>query len=197
METDVPSNVDDERDVVLIFDTTLRDGEQSPGATMHLQEKLEVARQLARLGVDIVEAGFPAASPGDLEAVKRIAEMVGQDTRIDKFGREAPPPIINGLARAVKEDIDKAWEAVQPALRPRIHTFIATSDIHLEHQIRMTREEVVQRVGEMVSHAKQYCDDVEFSPMDAGSLSPENPPPEGSALQLCGIRGTRAPHQRR
>jgi 2-isopropylmalate synthase len=164
---------EDHRDVVLIFDTTLRDGEQSPGATLHLREKLEIARQLARLGVDIIEAGFPAASPGDLEAVRRIAETVGREPRTDKFGRPAPPPVIAALARANKDDIDKAWEAVRPALRPRIHTFLATSDIHMEYKLRMTREQVVERVREMVAYAKHYCDDVEFSPEDAGRSDPQ------------------------
>ncbi|MCS7040318.1 MAG: 2-isopropylmalate synthase, partial [Caldilineales bacterium] len=144
----------DGRDVVLIFDTTLRDGEQSPGATLNAQEKLDIARQLARLGVDIIEAGFPAASPGDLEAVKRIAETVGQEKRTNKFGQPADPPVIAALARANKQDIDAAWEAVRPAKHPRIHTFLATSPIHMEHKLRMTPDEVVARVAEMVRYAK-------------------------------------------
>ncbi len=159
MESDVSPN----RDTVLIFDTTLRDGEQSPGATLHTQEKIDIARQLARLGVDIIEAGFPAASPGDLEAVQRVASIVGTPDG----------PTVAGLARAVKGDIDKVWEAVQPAAKPRIHTFLATSDIHVQHKLRMTRQEVVERVGSMVAHAKSYCDDVEFSPEDAGRSDPE------------------------
>ncbi|MCC7354268.1 MAG: 2-isopropylmalate synthase [Anaerolineae bacterium] len=167
------SKPEDGRDVVLVFDTTLRDGEQSPGATLHLREKLEIAKQLARLGVDIIEAGFPAASPGDQEAVKRIAETVGREPRTDKFGRPSPPPVIAGLARANKDDIDKAWEAVRGALRPRIHTFLATSDIHMEHKLRMTREQVVDRVREMVAYAKGCCDDIEFSPEDAGRSDPK------------------------
>ncbi len=162
----------DGRDVVLIFDTTLRDGEQSPGATLNAQEKLDIARQLARLGVDIIEAGFPAASPGDLEAVKRIAETVGQEKRVNKFGQPADPPIIAALARANKEDIDAAWEAVRPAQHPRIHTFLATSPIHMEYKLRMTPEEVVARVAEMVAYAKSLCPDVEFSPEDAGRSDP-------------------------
>lgn len=162
----------DGRDVVLIFDTTLRDGEQSPGATLNAQEKLDIARQLARLGVDIIEAGFPAASPGDLEAVKRIAETVGQEKRINKFGQPADPPVIAALARANKQDIDAAWEAVRPAKHPRIHTFLATSPIHMEHKLKMTPEEVVARVAEMVAYAKSLCDDVEFSPEDAGRSDP-------------------------
>ncbi len=162
-----------DRDVVLIFDTTLRDGEQSPGATLNAEEKLDIAKQLARLGVDIIEAGFPAASPGDLAAVKRIAETVGREPRIDKFGQPAEPPVICGLARANKSDIDKAWEAVQPAKHPRIHTFLATSPVHMKYKLRMTPDEVVARVREMVAYAKQYCDDIEFSPEDAGRSEPE------------------------
>jgi len=162
----------DGRDVVLIFDTTLRDGEQSPGATLNAQEKLDIARQLARLGVDIIEAGFPAASPGDLEAVKRIAETVGQEKRVNKFGQPAEPPVIAGLARANKQDIDAAWEAVRPAKYPRIHTFLATSPIHMEYKLKMTPEEVVARVAEMVAYAKSLCPDVEFSPEDAGRSDP-------------------------
>jgi 2-isopropylmalate synthase len=155
---------------VKIFDTTLRDGEQSPGATMTSTEKLEVAHNLARLGVDIIEAGFPAASPDDLEAVRQIALEVGNpaDARPD-----ANVPVIAGLARANKVDIDKAWEAVQGAKRPRIHTFLATSPIHMKHKLKMDPEEVIQRVSEMVAYAKSYCDDVEFSPEDAGRSEPE------------------------
>jgi 2-isopropylmalate synthase len=149
-------------DVVRIFDTTLRDGEQSPGASLASAEKLEIARQLARLGVDIIEAGFPAASPDDLLAVQRIAQDVGTPDG----------PVIAGLARAHKNDIDKAWEAVKGAAKPRIHTFLATSDIHMQHKLHMTREEVVARTREMVSHAKAYCDDIEFSPEDAGRSDP-------------------------
>ncbi len=151
---------------VRIFDTTLRDGEQSPGASMTSVEKLEVARQLARLGVDVIEAGFPAASPDDLEAVRRIAIEVGnsrEGTRV---------PIIAGLARANHDDIDKCWQAVRYAAHPRIHTFLATSDIHLEHKLKMTRAQVIARVQEMVAYAKRLCADVEFSPEDAGRSDP-------------------------
>jgi 2-isopropylmalate synthase len=155
---------------VKIFDTTLRDGEQSPGATMTSAEKLEVAHNLARLGVDIIEAGFPAASPDDLEAVRRIALEVGNPSE-DK--PDAKVPVIAGLARANKVDIDKAWEAVQGARRPRIHTFLATSPIHMKHKLKMDPEEVIQRVSEMVAYAKSFCDDVEFSPEDAGRSDPE------------------------
>jgi len=150
-------------DRVVIFDTTLRDGEQSPGASLTSGEKLEIARQLARLGVDVIEAGFPAASPDDLEAVRRIATEVGSSNG----------PAVAGLARANRRDIDAAWRAVRPAGRPRIHTFIATSDIHMEHKLRMTRVQVVQRVAEMVGHARDYCEDVEFSPEDGGRSDPE------------------------
>ena len=145
---------------VIVFDTTLRDGEQSPGATMTIEEKLDVARQLARLKVDVIEAGFPASSPGDLDAVRQIA-------------LEVEGPTICGLARTVKSDIDRAWEAVQHAARPRIHTFIGTSDIHLEHKLRMTREQALRTAREMVAYAREKCDDIEFSPEDAGRSDPE------------------------
>jgi len=155
---------------VKIFDTTLRDGEQSPGATMTSAEKLEVARSLARMGVDIIEAGFPAASPDDLEAVRRIAVEVGKPA----VGEEdARVPVIAGLARANKSDIDKAWEGVKDAQHPRIHTFLATSAIHMKHKLKMDPEGVVARVSEMVAYARSKCDDVEFSPEDAGRSEPE------------------------
>jgi 2-isopropylmalate synthase len=144
-------------DHVRIFDTTLRDGEQSPGCTMTFEEKMEVARQLARLRVDIIEAGFPAASPGDWAAVHEIAREVGT----------ADGPTIAALARAVKEDIDKAWTAIQPAAKKRLHTFLNASDIQIEYQLRSTREEVLVRTREMVRYARSLCDDIEFSPMDA------------------------------
>ena len=155
---------------VKIFDTTLRDGEQSPGATMTSAEKLEVARSLARMGVDIIEAGFPAASPDDLEAVRRIAIEVGNPPKAEP---DAKVPTITGLARANKSDIDKAWEAVKDAQKPRIHTFLATSPIHMKHKLKMDPEEVVQRVSEMVAYARTLCADVEFSPEDAGRSDPE------------------------
>lgn len=155
---------------VKIFDTTLRDGEQSPGATMTSAEKLEVAHHLARLGVDVIEAGFPAASPDDLEAVRRIALEVGNPAVGES---DARVPVIAGLARANKSDIDKAWEAVQGARKPRIHTFLATSPIHMKHKLKMDPEEVVQRVAEMVAYARSLCEDVEFSPEDAGRSDPE------------------------
>ena len=154
---------------VRIFDTTLRDGEQSPGATMTSIEKLEVARALSRLGVDMIEAGFPAASPDDLNAVRRIAEEIGTAETPDR----EQPPIICGLARAHAGDIDAAWEAVKLAARPRIHTFLATSEIHMKHKLRMDPEEVIDSVIEMVKYARSLCDDVEFSPEDAGRSDPE------------------------
>ena len=155
---------------VRIFDTTLRDGEQSPGATMTSAEKLELARSLARLGVDVIEAGFPAASPDDLEAVRRIAVEVGNPPRGDP---QARIPVIAGLARTTRGDIDKAWEAVKGAAHPRIHTFLATSDIHMKYKLNMQRAEVVERVANMVAYARSLCEDVEFSPEDAGRSDPE------------------------
>jgi 2-isopropylmalate synthase len=154
--------------VVRIFDTTLRDGEQSPGATLTSAEKLEIAKTLAKLGVDVIEAGFPIASPDDLNAVRTIAKEVGNLKRGNN-----PPPIICGLARANKKDIDATWEAVQHAARPRIHTFLATSPIHMEFKLKMDPEEVVEKVREMVAYAKSLCEDVEFSPEDAGRSDPE------------------------
>lgn len=188
---------------VKIFDTTLRDGEQSPGATMTSAEKLELARSLARMGVDIIEAGFPAASPDDLEAVRRIAVEVGNLPEVaalpapvpqaqvsvskgaalsrrgepvetlSKGQNDARVPIIAGLARANKSDIDKAWEALKDAQKPRIHTFLATSPIHMKHKLKMDTEQVIERVAEMVAYARALCEDVEFSPEDAGRSDPE------------------------
>lgn len=140
---------------IFIFDTTLRDGEQSPGCSMNLEEKLEMARQLDRLGVDIIEAGFPVSSRGDLEAVRAVAAEVRR-------------PIIAALARANQLDIDRAWEALKGAARPRIHTFLATSDIHLKYKLRKTREEILKMISWSVGYAKSLCPDVEFSPEDAG-----------------------------
>jgi 2-isopropylmalate synthase len=142
---------------VRIFDTTLRDGEQSPGISLNVQEKLEIAHQLARLGVDIIEAGFPITSPGDFEAVTAIAKAV-------------EGPVICGLARTSAQDIDAAWNAIKHSERPRIHTFIATSDIHIERKLQTTREDVIGQARAAVAHAKEYTDDVEFSPED-GSRS--------------------------
>lgn len=152
---------------VRIFDTTLRDGEQSPGATMTSVEKLELARNLSRLGVDVIEAGFPAASPDDLQAVRRIAKEVGNP------GFNQHTPIICGLARTSKRDIDTAWEGVKQAARPRIHTFLATSDIHMQYKLKMSRDEVLLKVKEMVSYARSLCEDIEFSPEDAGRSDPK------------------------
>ncbi|MBN2085914.1 MAG: 2-isopropylmalate synthase [Anaerolineales bacterium] len=165
---------------VRIFDTTLRDGEQSPGASLTSGEKVEIARALARMGIDIIEAGFPAASPDDLEAVRRIAIEVGtgpqarsEDADTAQSVTQRQPPIICGLARTTKSDIDAAWEAVRHAARPRIHTFIATSPIHMQYKLKMSPGEVVQRVREMVAYARTLCADVEFSPEDAGRSEPE------------------------
>ncbi|ABB57440.1 2-isopropylmalate synthase [Synechococcus elongatus] len=150
-------------DRILIFDTTLRDGEQSPGASLNLEEKLAIARQLARLNVDIIEAGFAFASPGDFEAVQRIAAEVGTPDG----------PTICSLARATRQDIKAAAEALAPAAKGRIHTFIATSDIHLEYKLKKTRAEVLAVIPEMVGYAASLVDDVEFSPEDAGRSDPE------------------------
>jgi 2-isopropylmalate synthase len=157
-------------DHVRIFDTTLRDGEQSPGATMTSAEKLEVARALARLRVDVIEAGFPAASPDDLAAVRAIAEQVGRAPAPGSGASE--PPIICALARAARADLDRAWDGVRDAARPRIHTFLATSALHMQHKLRMTPAEVKARVAEMVGYARSLCADVEFSPEDAGRSEP-------------------------
>jgi 2-isopropylmalate synthase len=150
-------------DQILIFDTTLRDGEQSPGATLNVEEKLAIAKQLAKLRVDIIEAGFPFSSRGDFEAVQKIADQVGTPEG----------PIICGLARASEKDIKAAGEALAPAAHKRIHTFLATSDIHLEYKLKKTRAEVLSLSGEMVAYAKTLVDDVEFSPEDAGRSDPE------------------------
>jgi 2-isopropylmalate synthase len=139
---------------VHIFDTTLRDGEQSPGISLNTPEKVEIAQQLARLGVDVIEAGFPITSPGDFDAVEAIA-------------RSVEGPAICGLARTHKADIDAAWNAIRDSERPRIHTFISTSDIHITHQLQTTREDVIGQARAAVVLAKSYCADVEFSPMDA------------------------------
>ncbi|NET83896.1 MAG: 2-isopropylmalate synthase [Moorea sp. SIO1F2] len=148
---------------IIIFDTTLRDGEQSPGATLNVDEKLIIAHQLARLRVDVIEAGFPYASPGDFEAVQKISEAVGIESG----------PTICGLARASRDDIKAAANALKPAANARIHTFIATSDIHLEYKLKKTRKEVLEIAPEMVAYAKSFVDDVEFSPEDAGRSDPE------------------------
>jgi len=154
--SDRESNVADERSRVIVFDTTLRDGEQSPGATLTAEEKLEVADALVALRVDVIEAGFPAASPGDFEAVRNIARRT-----------RGSGVTIAGLARANRGDIERAAQAVLETDRPRIHTFIATSDIHLKHKLRMTREQVLERVRDSVAFARSFVEDVEFSCEDA------------------------------
>ncbi len=149
-----------ERARITVFDTTLRDGEQSPGCSMNQQEKLRLAHQLDRLGVDVIEAGFPIASEGDFESVKAIAAVVRR-------------PIIAGLARACRPDIERAWEALKEAARPRIHVFLATSDIHLQYKLRITRDQCVAQAREAIRLAKSLCDDVEFSPEDATRTDPD------------------------
>lgn len=149
-----------ERARVTVFDTTLRDGEQSPGCSMNQQEKLRLAHQLDRLGVDVIEAGFPIASDGDFESVKAIASVVRR-------------PVIAGLARACRADIERAWEALRFAERPRIHVFLATSDIHLQYKLRITRDQCVAQAREAILLAKSFCDDVEFSPEDATRTDPD------------------------
>src|SRR5438552_7089824 len=139
---------------ITVFDTSLRDGEQSPGCSMNQQEKLRLAHQLDRLGVDVIEAGFPIASEGDFEAVRAISAVVRR-------------PIIAALSRACRPDIERAWQALQGAARPRIHVFLATSDIHLQYKLRITREKCLEQAREAVRHAKSLCADVEFSPEDA------------------------------
>jgi len=147
-------------DNVIIFDTTLRDGEQAAGGTLNIQEKLEIARQLEKLNVDVIEAGFPISSPGDFEAVSLIA-------------KEIRTPIICALARALPQDVDRAWEAVKEAEHPRIHVFLSASDIHRVYQLKKSRDEILQISREMVVRAKKYTDDIEFSPMDASRTEPE------------------------
>ena len=145
---------------VKIFDTTLRDGEQSPGASMNIEEKLRIARQLEKLQVDVIEAGFPNSSEGDFESVLRVS-------------REIRGPVIAGLSRTEFADIDRAWDAVKEAEKPRIHTFIASSDIHLKHKLKKTREEALQSAAKAVERCRKYTDDVEFSPEDATRSDPE------------------------
>ncbi len=147
-------------DRVIIFDTTLRDGEQAAGGMLNIQEKLEIARQLEKLGVDVIEAGFPVSSPSDFEAVGCIA-------------REIKNTVVCALARAHPKDIDAAWEAVKEARHPRIHVFLSASDIHMLHQLKKSREQILEMSRDMVSHAKKYTDDIEFSPMDASRANPE------------------------
>jgi len=145
---------------ITVFDTTLRDGEQSPGCSMHVQEKVRLALQLDRLGVDVIEAGFPIASDGDFAAVRSVAAAV-------------PRPVIAALARAAKHDIARAAQALEAAVRPRIHVFLATSDIHLQHKLRISRQQCLEQAHEMVRYAKSFCPDIEFSPEDATRTDPE------------------------
>src|SRR6185369_13951667 len=145
---------------ITVFDTTLRDGEQSPGCSMHVQEKVRLALQLDRLGVDVIEAGFPIASDGDFAAVRSVAAAV-------------PRPVIAALARAAKHDITRAAQALEAAVRPRIHVFLATSDIHLQHKLRISRQQCLEQAHEMVRYAKSFCTDIEFSPEDATRTDPE------------------------
>lgn len=145
---------------IVIFDTTLRDGEQSPGCSMNLAEKLEVAHALVQLGVDVIEAGFPIASEGDYEAVRSIAE-------------QTEGAVVCGLARCRPEDIDRAWEALRPAEEPRIHVFLATSAIHREHKLRLSKEQIIERAVDGVRRAASYCSNVEFSPEDAARTEPD------------------------
>ncbi len=146
-------------DRVIIFDSTLRDGEQSAGAALNIDEKLEIARQLERLRIDVIEAGFPISSPGDSEAVRRIAKEVRE-------------PTICALAHASKDAVDAAWQAIKDAQHPRIHVFLSTSEIHMAHQLKKSREQVLEAARSMVARAKGYLDDVEFSPMDATRTDP-------------------------
>lgn len=160
---DAAASVLPNQEQVIFFDTTLRDGEQSPGATLNGEAKLVIAKQLAKLGVDVIEAGFSFASPGEFEAVQEIAQTVGAEDG----------PVICSLARAIRQDIQAAAAALKPAARGRIHTFISTSDIHLEYQLKKSRTEVLALAEEMVAYAKSFTEDVEFSPMDASRSDPE------------------------
>jgi len=141
-------------DKIVIFDTTLRDGEQSPGAAMNVAAKVRIAQQLEKLGVDVIEAGFPISSQGDFDAVKTISKMIVHAE-------------VAALARANTQDIDRAWEAIKGAKSPRLHTFISTSDIHLKHQLKKSKEEVIRIAAQSVARAKKHARNVEFSAMDA------------------------------
>src|SRR6202161_3579432 len=145
---------------ITVFDTTLRDGEQSPGCSMNVAEKLRMAHQLDRLGVDVIEAGFPLSSEGDFAAVRAIAGVVRR-------------PIIAGLARACAPDIERAWQALKGAARPRIHVFLATSDIHLQYKLKISRQQCLEQARDSVRLAKSLCADVEFSPEDATRTDPD------------------------
>ena len=147
-------------DKVIIFDTTLRDGEQAAGNSLNSSEKLDIARQLQELGVDVIEAGFPITSPGDFESVERIS-------------RELTTSSVCALSHANKEAIDRAWEAVRKAKKPRVHIFLSSSDIHLSYQLRKSKDEILQLAHDMVAYGKKHCDDIEFSPMDATRTDPQ------------------------
>ena len=143
-----------QREKLIIFDTTLRDGEQCPGASLNIKEKLEIARQLALLKVDVIEAGFPVASPGDFESVKQIAEEIRGTS-------------IAGLSRALEKDIEATAKALEKAEKPRIHVFLSTSKVHRDHMVEKAKEEIIEMGVKAISFARKFCDDVEFSPMDA------------------------------
>src|SRR5690554_629303 len=145
---------------IKIFDTTLRDGEQSPGCSMSLEEKLEIAKQLEKLNVDAIEAGFAISSKGDFESVSNIAKTIKNS-------------VVTSLARALEKDIDVAYEAVKHAVSPRIHTFISTSPVHMQHKLRMSPEQVIEKTAAMVTYAKKYVSDVQFSAEDATRTEPE------------------------
>lgn len=154
-------------ELVRIFDTTLRDGEQSPGVSLTADAKLQIAEQLAKLGVDVIEAGFPVSSPGDMSGVQMIARNVGRAKRTNKHGLIADPPGIAAMARASRTDIDSAWRGVRDAIYPRIHIVLATSDIHMEYKLRKTRPEVIEMARSSVTYAHHLCNDVEFSAEDS------------------------------
>ncbi len=169
-------------DELVVFDTTLRDGEQSPGATMSEDEKLAIAATLARMGVDVIESGFPAASPADHDAVEHVARTVGNGkppateagpNAVEGTEGAVPVPTIAGLARATRSDIDDAWSAVQDARHPRVHTFLGTSPTHREDKLDMTQDQVLAEVADSVAYARSLCQDVEFSPEDASRTEPE------------------------
>ena len=162
-----PSLQPSKPELVRIFDTTLRDGEQSPGVSLTADAKVRIAEQLAKLGVDVIEAGFPVSSPGDMNAVQKIAGSVGQAKRNNKHGLIVDPPGIAAMARASRVDIDSAWRGVREAIHPRIHIVLATSDIHMEYKLRKTRPEVIEMARSSVTYAHNLCHDVEFSAEDA------------------------------
>ena len=159
----IPHVVPPQPDRIIFFDTTLRDGEQSPGCVMHGNEKLRMAHQIAALGVDVLEAGFAIASEGDSESIRNIAREVGTERG----------PIIASLARAKREDIEAAARSIEPAARGRIHTFLSTSDLHLAAKLKITRAQALDQIAEMVALARTYCDDIEFSPEDATRTDPD------------------------